>query len=202
MNLSKMLQIILLLIACLCIACTKVEESAKETPKHGNQDLELSKEAIIEMTTRAEKGDAEAAFKLSLHYEFGAAERDHKKGFYWTQKAAERGHPVAQYSLAQFYIHLPEHKNVDQALFWLKKAAQNGNELAQESLSYWIPKEEIAKVTNQAEAGDAKAAFRLYEFYRHYEPDDFERSIQWLKKAAANGHIEAQKDLRAKESKK
>ncbi len=53
---------------------------------------------------KANAGDAEAQFQMSLRYLFGyGVERSDSKSIFWMQKAAELGHPKAQCELGITY---------------------------------------------------------------------------------------------------
>jgi uncharacterized protein len=51
---------------------------------------------------------------------------------------------------------------------------------------------DIAKIKILAEQGDADAQYKLGN---HYSPDDDELAIEWYRKAAEQGHVNAQYDL-------
>jgi hypothetical protein len=51
---------------------------------HGNESLRLNSEQIRDFKVQAQNGDAEAAHKLWLHYEF--VEYNHDLGEYWLRE--------------------------------------------------------------------------------------------------------------------
>ena len=54
---------------------------------------------------------------------------------------------------------------------------------------------DVESLKPRAEAGDLKAQFELSQVYAWGEPQDFEASEYWLRRAADAGHVPAQADL-------
>ena len=69
----------------------------------------------------AEKGDAQAAFRLSLHFKRGTSE-----ALSWQQRAAHLGHPTAQYNEWFRLSGEDDCESLKEALSWLESAAKSG----------------------------------------------------------------------------
>ena len=95
----------------------------------GAQSFELSQRERQVLQKRAEKGDADAAFKL--HRYFDVVKLSTKEARHWLKKAAAGGHVVAQYNLAMML--LDEGANAE-AKKWLKAASAQGDKAAADAL--------------------------------------------------------------------
>jgi TPR repeat protein len=60
--------------------------------------------------------------------------------------------------------------------------------------SYSLSTEDMKKLSDKAEAGDADAGFRLWQYYAFYAGNS-EKALYWEKKAAEHGHVTAQYNL-------
>jgi len=134
------------------------DEEMRLIQKYGiNAGCYLTPKKIRELAAKAEKGDNEAAYKISQHYRY--IENDENKFLYWVEKAAENGHVKAQYEIAKIYSDKLHDR--EQSIYWLKKAAEGGYVDAQYELAgnlytsdstqahYWLKK--------AAENGDSRA---------------------------------------------
>ena len=86
---------------------------------------------LDQLRQKAEKGDAEAAFRVALHFSSADNRQQHRT---WLHRAAELGHPVAQYNI---WFNLRDSKTCsDQlaALAWLERSAAQGFREAKEQL--------------------------------------------------------------------
>ncbi|MDE7453839.1 MAG: sel1 repeat family protein [Clostridia bacterium] len=90
---------------------------------------------IDEIITLAEKGDADAQFRLALYYESDCPERDFGKAVYWYTKSAEQGNAHALNNLGICYYNgQGVAENAEEAKkLWLK-AKELGNQTAAENL--------------------------------------------------------------------
>ena len=84
----------------------------------------------------AERGDAEAQYRMALRYDVGSGVRkDRTKSVYWLRKSAEQGFPDAQFNLGGMYF---EGQGVKEdpakAADWFQKAAKQGHASAQKNL--------------------------------------------------------------------
>jgi len=116
----------------------------------------------------AEKGDAEAQYKIGLGYALGdGVPQDDKKAIPWYQKAADQGNTGAQLSLGLMYA---EGRGVPQddtkAVVWYRKAAEHGQAKAQYNLAF------------------------MYSSGRGVPQDDV-NAYAWYSLAAAQGQVNA-----------
>lgn len=87
----------------------------------------LSPAEVKALQLRAENGDPNAAFRLSLHF-MSAGDRESER--HWQSTAARNGHAVAQYNL---WVELKDRNDCAsklEALAWLESAANAGEETA------------------------------------------------------------------------
>ncbi len=77
----------------------------------------------------ADKGDAEAQYKLGLHYADGRiVAKDYKEAFKWFKKSAKKGNANGQFELGYLYeTGRGVEKDPKEATYWYKKAAEKGN---------------------------------------------------------------------------
>ncbi|WP_367849082.1 tetratricopeptide repeat protein [Rhodoferax sp. WC2427] len=130
--------------------------------------------ALKELTPLAEKGNAQAQYRLGKIFNLGQGlPPDKKEAAKWFHMAAQQGLAEAQGALG--YLCLVGEgvsQNSDLALEWTRKAAQQGNATAQFNLSLMY--------------GEA--------FGLHKNPVE---SKKWLRKAADQRHVEALNALAA-----
>ncbi|ETO41372.1 tetratricopeptide repeat protein [Morganella sp. EGD-HP17] len=83
-----------------------------------------------DVKAKAEKGDPEAQYNLSISYRVGQGVRqDMKKSMQWLEISAKNGYVKAQNWLGFSYLHgkdVPQ--NYDKALKWLTTAGKQGDE--------------------------------------------------------------------------
>lgn len=86
-------------------------------------------EALALAKKGAEKGDAEAQYKLGLHYADGrGVTKDDKEAFKWFKKSAKKGNANGQFELGYLYeTGRGVEKDQKEATYWYKKAAEQGN---------------------------------------------------------------------------
>ena len=89
-----------------------------------------------DLRTAAERGDAQAQFRLALRYETGTGvPKDMGEAMKWHRKAAEQGDVSAQFYLGTLY---EEGKGVARdhakAVKWYRLAAEQGSLIAQSTL--------------------------------------------------------------------
>jgi TPR repeat protein len=126
----KFLCLAFLLVAMPITSCA----TESDKPIAVDEGFALSAKDIDIKKVDAAKGNAEAAFRLSLHYSSGINASAEEARF-WRLVAAENGHAVAQYS-----IWFMDHESQDaflkeRAIFWLRKSAASGFEDAKKQLS-------------------------------------------------------------------
>lgn len=89
----------------------------------GAQSYALTDAQRADLVAKAEAGDAEAAFRLSLYYTFVSSDDDQR--IRWLSIAAKGGHVVAQHNLA--YDLYMNGKDLAEAAHWAAESLKNGN---------------------------------------------------------------------------
>lgn len=150
----------------------------------------------------AERGDAEAQYRLGLCYFVGkdlVRNWDAKEGMMWLGKAAGQDHVGAQYLLGLCYgCGWGVVEDLAEAAKWYSKAAENGDVAAQCALGdcYYkgdgvvTDKTEAVKWYNKAaEQGDAKAQRKLGLCYSKGEGvmQNLEEAEKWWRKMIEQG---------------
>ena len=125
--------------------------------------------AAKELRPEAERGNAEAQYRVGLMYEYGKGfPLDKPQAVSWLRKAATQGHVAAQVELAVIYAIGDGVKQDDvQAVNWFRTAAEQGNAIGQYNLGLLYAKGQGIK------RNDAQA-------------------IAWFRKSADNGYSGAQ----------
>jgi hypothetical protein len=125
--------------------------------------------AAKELRPLAERGNAEAQYRIGLMYEFGKGfSVDKTRAISWIGKAAAQGHMLAEQELGVIYATgdgAPQDNA--QAVTWFRKAAMQGDATAQYNLGLMYAKGTGVKVDNA-------------------------QAIAWFRKAAAQGELNAQ----------
>ena len=96
---------------------------SSSSPISGAQSYALTDAQRAELITKAEAGDAEAAFRLSLYYTFSSS--DDVQRTRWLTVAVKAGHVVAQHNLA--YDLYMSGKDLAEAAHWAAESSKNGN---------------------------------------------------------------------------
>ena len=113
----------------------------RKASAQGNEDAEKSLahvEERLRLEKEAERGDAEAQYKLGEIYSTSnrGVEKDYATAMAWFTKAAEQGHAAAQHKLGVMYSDGDGVKRDDaKAMEWYRKAADQGNEDAKKKLA-------------------------------------------------------------------
>ena len=159
------LRALLLLAAALCGSTAMAGLDEGLNALHRNDFAAAAKE----LRPLAERGDAEAQYRIGLMYEYGKGyPQDKTQGIVWFKKAAAQNHADAQTELGIIYAIGDGVKQDDAlAVAWLQKGATQGNATAQYNLGLWYAKGQGVKLDN------AKA-------------------IEWWRKAGAQGMTVAQ----------
>jgi len=97
--------------------------ASSSSPISGAQSYSLTDAQRAELITKAEAGDAEAAFRLSLYYTFTSS--DDVQRIRWLTIAAKAGHVVAQHNLA--YDLYMGGKDLAEAAHWAAESSKSGN---------------------------------------------------------------------------
>ena len=128
--------------------------------------------AIKEYHPLAERGNAEAQYRIGRMYEFGQGyPQDKAQGIAWIRKAAAQNHADAQQELGFIYAAGDGVRQDDaQAVAWFRKAAMQGNPTAQYNLGLLYAKGQGIKT-------------------------DYAEAAAWWREAAAQGNEDAQLKL-------
>ena len=160
-------------------------------------------EAIKWYRKAAEQGYAMAQNKLGIMYEKGrGVPQDYLEAVKWYRKAAEQGDMNAQYNLGYMYEYgkgvTPDKA---EAKKWYQNVAKQGSEDAKKALrrlSRWKPgkgEDKLTQLKRDAENGDAEAQYQLgFNYFHGYDgvKEDHEEAVKWYRKAAEQGHVDAQ----------
>jgi TPR repeat protein len=165
-------------------------------------------ETASQYRARAEKGDAEARFKLGKSYYYGkGVPQDYAEALRWFRKAADQGDKKSQTDVGYMYS---SGKGVPQddaeALLWFRKAADQGFATAQYSVcdAYYrgkgVPQdyaEALPWCRKATDQGYARAQDTLAAMYYQGNgvPQDYAEAARWYRKAAEQGDAWGQDDL-------
>ncbi len=152
------------------------------------------KAALKKLKPLAEKGHAEAQFRLGDMYENGqGVSHDYKEAFKWYRLSAEQGSADAQFKLGLMHLgklgdiqdYQGDTQDEKEAVKWLLKSAEQKNLPAQRLIrvSYHKLHKEVA------EQGDSYAQRFLGDsYYLGLEvTQDYAEAAKWYKKAAEQG---------------
>ena len=119
--------------------------------------------------SHAERGDAEAQYRLGSMYRNGiGVARNYVEAVKWFRRSAEQGHPNAQYSIGGMYFYgrgVPQ--DYSEAIAWYRRGAEQGHASAQYGLGSM--------------------------YYRgHGVRQDHAEAAQWFLRGAEQGNIYAQ----------
>ena len=156
-------------------------------------------EEVRVIRVRAEKGEADAQYRLGLSYCYGqGVPQDYTEAVRWFRKAAEHGYAKAQYSLGSSYYYgggVPH--DYTEAIRLYRKAADQGDAMAQYGLGFMYYKgkgvpqdyaEAVRWYRKAAGQGDVDAQYALSEMYRDGEgvPRNYAQAVRWFGKVAAS----------------
>lgn len=162
---------------------------------------------IAHLQVLAERGDADAQFRLGTLYEHGqGVKEDNQAALDWLHRAAEQGHVAAQSSLGALYSFdledLPA--NYTLARTWLLRAAEQGNARAQYNLGVLyrdaLGAERDTPVAlkwfqRAADQGDPMAQYNLGVMYENPGIAQLTNAIKWYRLSATQGFAAAQYNL-------
>ena len=165
---------------------------------------------IADWQKAAEKGDANAQYKLGFCYEFGkGVAKVDAEAVKWYRMAAEQGDIEAQGRLGYCYLSgQGVAKDEAEAVRWWHKAAERGYAAAQSGLG-WCYRNGQGVVKNEiegykwyrmaAEQGDVEAQYNLGDCYLSGQgvAKDEAEAVRWWRKAADQGLAAAQTNLGA-----
>jgi TPR repeat protein len=188
------------------LATSTVEKSANEL--EADESPENDEPGFIEICKSAEKGDAEAQYKLGYYYYNGEgiAKNDEQAAKWW-RKAAEQEHLAAQSALRICYSNgIGVVKDDSEVMKWSRKTAEKGDPQGQYILGNCYI-DGIGTEKNEAEAvkwyhkaaeqGHAEAQHNLGFYYAIGTgvAKDEVKAVKWLRKAAEQGLAQAQQSL-------
>ncbi len=168
------------------------------TPEKGGR---YTPAAIQQWREAAVRGDAVAQFNLGVVYGEGkGVARNAEEAARWYRKSAEQGNAAAQNNLGTLYLQgQGVTQDVTEAERWYRKAAAQSYVPAYMSLGDIAERSGNSKVAGRcyqraADLGDALAAFKLGGLYDRGLGVTMDKSqaLEWYKKAADQGHREAQ----------
>lgn len=183
-----------LIISCLILVSSVV---------YGDSASSDEKEFIKNMAL-AEKGDAEAQYRVGVMLHLGKGVSENKqKGSAWINKSASQGNAIAQsYMALGFYTN----GKYSEAFAWFKKSAEKGDAFAQLCLGdmYFEGKGKTQNYSaafkwyrRSADQGITRAQYRLGLMY--YDglrvPQSYRNAIEWYRKAADQGNGSAQYNI-------
>jgi uncharacterized protein len=164
--------------------------------------------ALKELRKPAEKGNAQAQYKVGRMYAFGeGVAKDLSLAQDWYRKAAEQQDVQAQIMLGGMYANgegVP--KDLGLAAAWYRKAAEQQDVQAQTMLGWMyangegVPKDlglAAAWYRKAALLGDAVAQQNLGWMYQHGQGinRDHKGAVAWYRMSAEQGRVEAQMEL-------
>ncbi len=163
--------------------------------------------AVRWMTEAAGNGDAKAIFYLGFWHSLGVngLPRDPKQAIRYFREAAELDDADAKYFLGKHYLTGDGvARNPKTAFHWFKNAAKGGEARAKHEMAICyrdgigVEASEPSFIKWAEEAANDEivdAQYDLGEYYRKINKKSF--AIEWLTRAASNGHKKAQKSLTA-----
>jgi len=190
-------------VLCLVVICG-VAFSWKFYEKRKADELKLVEAAKV-CRVSAEKGDAQAQYKLGYMYSHGQrVPQDYTEALRWYSKSADQGNAMGQSGLGYLYSHgegVPQ--DYVKALGLYHKAADQGNAMAQYILGqiyyhgYGVPQDNVEAACwyrKAADQGYAYAQFNLgYMYsYGYVVQRDRAEAERWYHKAADQGDEYAQ----------
>lgn len=114
--------------------------AAAPEPAHAAMQVAMQEENkfITDLRAKADKGDADAQFKLGNSYFVGVGiTKNYSESVRWLRKSAEQGNPKAESMLGTLYFQgLGIGKDVTEAAKWWHKAADQHDRDAQTQLGF------------------------------------------------------------------
>lgn len=191
---------------------TDKETSSPQTlcAVHDGEPLTDASDSIVEYKKckkAAKKGDAEAQYKMGLHFWRENTEPadalDCNKSAYWHLKAAEQGHAGAQYKVGHYYEIglLEEGENMQKAVEFYAKAAAQGHAEAQHDLAYCyeegngVEQDDVKALEFYKKAAEQGHARAQYSMGFYIKKENVAEAMKWWEKAAAQGDVDSLGEL-------
>ena len=157
--------------------------------------LRYTQKSIKWTIKAAEQGHVEAQYELGkCYYDGNGVAKSPKEAVRWYQKAAEQGHVEAQYELGKcYYDGDGVSKSPREVVKWWRKAAAQGHFMAKKKLLTNDPE----YYRKEAEQGDKEAQYKLGIIYFRggCVDKDYSEAEKWLREAAEQGKVDAQRFL-------
>jgi TPR repeat protein len=208
-----------LLPGCLvCFLCANVavvgggqaSDSQTQSKPTATEKAASSADQLKALRQKAEKGDAEAQYRLAVALRTGqGAPKDDAAAVKWYRAAADQGHPGAQNNLGwMYYSGYGVPHDDPQAVSWFRKAADQGDQDSQYNLGMMyltgrgVKRDDVEAAgwfRKAAEQGDAGAQFTLgvvYERGLGVKPDAVEAHV-WYDLASTRSSGQTQKKYAA-----
>lgn len=161
---------------------------------------------VRELIQRAEAGEAEAQYELSICYGRGNGVRqDYTEAFKWAMVSAKQGYAPAEGTVGSCYrAGKGVEQNIEEAIKWIQRAADKGDMTAcwNRGLFYltgeYGAEQNLEKaaiyIRQAADAGHVQACRIIGIMYLRGDgvPRDVELGHQWLEKAAAQSDVESE----------
>lgn len=172
-----------------------------------------------ELLDAAEKGDADAMYKIGICYYVGKAgaptlittevplEQDYEKAFSYLTKAAKKGSALAMVNLGKIYdsgLGAPKGRDLKLAMEWYEKAAKKGCADAYANIAriyeYFLFDYSKAVEYNKlaADNGSSVGAYNLGKAYKVGQLDlvqDYQEANKWFRRSMELGNRKAINDL-------
>ncbi|MDR2188748.1 MAG: sel1 repeat family protein [Azonexus sp.] len=165
-------------------------------------DKQAFAEAAAWYRKAAEQGHVWAKNELAnLYYNGCGVKKDLEQAAAWFRNSAEQGNVDGQYSLGLMYEHgLGVKRDVMQALYWYQAAtAQERGDAFEAANQLAAAEHATAELTDLRLKDDAETQYWMGSRYLNLDRaqgPDRAQGIFWLRKAAEQGHAEAQNELR------
>lgn len=160
-------------------------------------------EAVLWLRKAAEQDLPEAAALLGIFYRRGQElEQDFEQAQYWLEKAVSLGDSDSMVHLGSMYAQGDLPHDYEKAYRYFHEAALRGNPYAFKWLGdcYWYGKgveQDLAEALKwqekAAHQGDDSVQYDLaVDLAYRLHPPNYERAVYWFRRAADQGHIDAQ----------
>ena len=195
------------------------QKNSEEAIKQASEKAikQASEKAIKQYQKAAEQGLAAAQNNLAWMYQNGKGIEKNRQeafsrykteqkldlaqylAFFWYHKAAEQGYTLAQYNLAWMYQNGEGiEKNPEKAIDWYRKAAEQREKGHAYEQGYTLAQFQLAGIYKNL-ANMYKDMYKNEESLKEESlkkaKENFGEAIKWYRKAAEQGHVEAQFQL-------
>ena len=173
-------------------------------PQVQAQDKQTPAQIFTDLRLRAEQDDVEAQYILGVMYAEGRdVPQDDAEAGAWFHRAAEQGHASAQYSLGVMYdtgCRVPQDTPTERpARNWNTKAIKdwfsNGVHGPRNQEELARAKAVISMLLGSDVAEQLQNLWVVYNTGRGVSQDDAAEAATWYRKAAEQGHANAQNNL-------